>query len=183
MDQLESAQGSRTGGQAARSGLVIPGIRSKGRAGATLSHRHSDQAETHYVSSLNGIAANQLRGFFDGWPNPPSPQTHLRLLSNSDEIVLGIDDSTGNVVGFITAITDRVLAAYIPLLEVVPAYRGRGIGRELVRRMLKRLEKFHRVDLLCDSSLESFYSRLGMTPSTGMMIRRYERQDGAHLSA
>ncbi|HET8679024.1 MAG TPA: GNAT family N-acetyltransferase, partial [bacterium] len=126
----------------------------------------------HYVNSLNGIAAGQLRGVFEGWPKPPSPQTHLRLLSSSDEIVLAIDDSSRDVVGFITAITDGVLAAYIPLLEVVPAYRGRVIGRELVLRMLKRLERFYMVDLLCDSSLESFYSELGMTPSTGMMIRR-----------
>ncbi len=87
-----------------------------------------------YTDSLTGIEATNLRGFFVGWPNPPSPETHLRLLQNSDHIVLAVDEETGNAVGFITAISDGVLSAYIPCLEVLPAYRGRGIGQELVRR-------------------------------------------------
>jgi GNAT superfamily N-acetyltransferase len=131
-----------------------------------------------YATSVEGIGPDQLVGFFDGWPNPPSADTHLRLLTNSDERVLAIDASSGRVVGFVTAITDGVLSAYIPLLEVTPAYQGKGIGSELVRRMLQRLENFYMVDLTCDLGLQSFYSRFEMRPSTGMLRRRYELQSG-----
>ena len=45
----------------------------------------------HYTDSLDGIETRQLDGFFVGWPHPPSPETHLRLLSGSDHVVLAID--------------------------------------------------------------------------------------------
>jgi ribosomal protein S18 acetylase RimI-like enzyme len=128
-----------------------------------------------YTDSIKGIAAKMLRGFFVGWPNPPSPEIHLRLLANSHKVVLAIDDKTGNVVGFITAISDGVLSAYIPLLEVLPAYRGQGIGQELTRRMLDELSGMYMVDLSCDKKLQSFYARFGMKPSSGMSIRNPEK--------
>ena len=53
-----------------------------------------------HTDSLEGIVAGNLRGFFAGWPDPPSPETHLKLLANSDHIVLAVDDDTGDVVGF-----------------------------------------------------------------------------------
>jgi ribosomal protein S18 acetylase RimI-like enzyme len=132
-----------------------------------------------YLDSAEGITSDQLDGFFVGWPDPPSPATHAKLLVSSDYIVLAVDDETGNVVGFITAISDGVLAVFIPLLEVLPAYRGRGIGSELVRRMLDKLSAYYAVDLACDLELQSFYDRFGMKPSTGMYTRNYERQSGS----
>ena len=131
-----------------------------------------------YKYSIDGIEPRQVEGFFVGWPNPPSPETHLRILKNSTEAVLAIDDDTDAVVGFVTAVSDGVLAAYIPLLEVLPAYKGRGIGQELMRRMLDRLKTVYMVDLMFYTKLQPFYERFGMTPATGMMIRRYEYQSG-----
>ena len=132
-----------------------------------------------FVESPESIQVEQLsRGFFEYWPNPPSPETHLTLLRESDAVVLALDESSRTVVGFITAISDGVLAAYIPLLEVVPEYRDRGIGKELVRRMLERLDDLYMVDLLCHPSLQGFYQSLGMEPAVGMIRRRYDRQDG-----
>jgi ribosomal protein S18 acetylase RimI-like enzyme len=131
-----------------------------------------------YRDSLDGVEPGHLAGFFAGWPNPPSPATHRALLARSDAIVLAIDGETAQVVGFITALTDGVLTAYIPLLEVLPDYQGRGIGQELVRRMLGRLQQLYAIDLLCDADLQPFYARFGMRPATGMMVRNYERQAG-----
>ncbi len=131
-----------------------------------------------YTDSLENVAEDTLYGFFVGWLNPPSPQTHLELLRNSDEVVLAVDEETNRVVGFITAITDGTLSAYIPFLEVLPAYQGRGVGRELTRRMLERLSGLYAVDLLCDQDLQPFYARLGMKQAQGMMLRDYARQSG-----
>jgi len=137
------------------------------------------ETEIRYLESIDGITAAQLTGgFFVGWPDPPNPETHLRLLAGSDHIVLAVDSETNHVIGFITAITDGVLSAYIPLLEVLPAYQHRGIGQELMQKMLDRLRHLYMVDLLCDQELQPFYEQLGMQPAMGMLIRNYDRQSG-----
>lgn len=133
-----------------------------------------------YTDSLAGITADALRGgFFVGWPNPPSAETHLRLLKGSAHVFLALDNVTGNVVGFVTAISDGVTCAYIPHLEVVPSYQGHGVGTELMSRMLETVHDLYMIDLLCDESVQAFYARLGMHPATGMMVRNYERQSGS----
>lgn len=138
----------------------------------------SIQSTIRYVYSVEDVVPGHLEGFSEGWPDPPSPETHLRLLEKSDHVVLALDGDLGKVVGFITAISDGVLSAYIPLLEVLPAYRGRGIGSELVRRMLDQLSGLYMVDLVCDVDLQPFYASLGMRPATAMVVRNYERQSG-----
>lgn len=132
-----------------------------------------------YQDRLDGITATQLQGFFVGWPQPPSPATHLRLLQGSQHVGLAVDEATTKVVGFITALSDGVLSAYIPHLEVLPAYQGRGIGSALVRQMLTHLRELYMIDLICDAELQPFYERLGMPPWSGMVVRNYDRQSGA----
>lgn len=132
-----------------------------------------------YVENAAGIAPEQLEGFFVGWPNPPAPMTHLRLLHASDQIVLALDETTNAVVGYITALSDGVLCAYISSLEVLPAYQGHGIGSELVRRLLEHLRDLYMIDLICDPDVQPFYARLGMRPAVGMIMRNYARQSGS----
>ncbi len=134
-----------------------------------------------YLTSADTITADQLHGFFVGWPNPPSPETHLAILRRSDAVALAVDEQTGRVVGFVNALSDGVLSAFIPLLEVLPAYQGRGIGTELVQRVLALLGDLYAVDVICDAGVQPFYARLGMQPAQGMMLRRYERQSGGML--
>jgi ribosomal protein S18 acetylase RimI-like enzyme len=130
-----------------------------------------------YSDSCANIAAEQmLGGFFEGWPHPPSADAHLRILQGSYAVVLAVDDVSEQVVGFITAISDGVSSAYIPHLEVLPAYRKQGIGEELVRRMLARLSHLYMVDLVCDPDVQPFYARFGMRPYSAMIQRNYDRQ-------
>src|SRR6476469_8038377 len=98
-----------------------------------------------YKNGLNEISSDMLKGFFVDWPNHPSPQTHLKLLKNSSKVVIALDETTNQVVGFITAISDGVLSAYIPFLEVLPEYKNKGIGKELVSRILKKLEDIYMI--------------------------------------
>ncbi len=131
-----------------------------------------------FTTSLEHIEEEFLQGFFVGWQNHPTSTKHLELLQKSDEVLLARDTNTKKVVGFITAITDKVLAAYIPFLEVLPEYQNRGIGKELTIRMLDTLKDFYVIDLLCDTDLQSFYENIGMNKATGMMKRNYDKQSG-----
>lgn len=129
-----------------------------------------------YTDLAEGIRSEHLEGFFEGWPNPPSPETHLRILQGSSEVVIAKDGD--QVVGFVTAVTDGVLCANIPLLEVLPGYRSQGIGKELVRLMLLKLSDYYMVDLTCDAALRPFYLSMGMTALTAMVKRNVENQAG-----
>lgn len=100
------------------------------------------------------------------------------MLEQSYAIELAVDEQTGNVVGFIQAISDGVLSAYIPLLEVLPEYKAQGIGSTLVQRMLERLQGLYMIDLLCDPEVQTFYERQAMQRATGMCIRHYSNQAG-----
>lgn len=132
-----------------------------------------------YSTSIESVTPDQLSGpFFVGWPNPPDPATHLRILQGSDHVVLAIHEPDEQIVGFITAITDGVLTAHIPLLEVVEEHRGRGIGSELVQRLLGVLEGFYAVDAVIDVELQPFYGHLGMSPANAVALRRYRHQAG-----
>jgi len=131
-----------------------------------------------YKNSLDGISSDMLNGFFVDWPNPPNPQTHLKLLKHSNKVVIALDDNTNQVVGFITAISDGVLSAYIPFLEVLPDYKNKGIGKELVKQMLKELDDIYMVDLCCEDGLVPYYEKFGMIKVNGMVVRNYEMQSG-----
>ena len=125
-----------------------------------------------YRSAADGLVPSQLQGFFVGWPSPPSPERQLEILRGSYAVEVALDGE--QVVGFATATSDGVLSAFIPLLEVLPEWQGRGIGTELMRRMFARLGALYMVDLCCDAELEPFYARLGMQIlDRGMGIRNF----------
>ena len=126
-----------------------------------------------YRDSLDGIEPGMLQGFFVGWKTPHTPERHLEILRNSDHVLLAVDKETNQVVGFITALSDNIQSAFIPMLEVLPEYKGRGIGTELTRMMLEKVEHIQAIDLTCDKHLQPFYERFGMLKSVGMVIRKY----------
>ena len=82
------------------------------------------------------------------------------------------------MIGFVTAISDGVLSAYISLLEVLPDHQRRGVGRELMQRINALLEGLYMIDVLCDDDVLCFYEKLGFQAAGGAMIRRYQFQSG-----
>jgi ribosomal protein S18 acetylase RimI-like enzyme len=130
----------------------------------------------NYKNSMVTISHKNFSGLFVGWPNPPSEETLMRILKGSYRFILAMEGD--KVVGFINAISDGVLSAYIPLLEVLPEYQSRGIGKELVTKMREELKHLYMVDLLCDEELIPYYEKQGMSKATGALIRNYENQSG-----
>ena len=127
-----------------------------------------------YRSDITDLSPEQIQGFFVGWKNPFPPETHLRMLTGSDLVQVAIDTESGRVVGFIAALTDNVQGAFITLLEVLPDYQGRGVGKALMEKMLDRLSHIQTIELMCDADLVPFYTQFGMKPSGGMVLRRRE---------
>jgi ribosomal protein S18 acetylase RimI-like enzyme len=127
-----------------------------------------------YRNSLEDITAEKLCGFFCDWPNPPSKEVHLQILKNSFAFVIAYDNAEERVVGFVNAISDGLISAYIPLLEVLPEFKGQGIGRELIKRIETRLADTYAIDIVCDSAVTPFYTKLGYIELKGMAKRNYD---------
>lgn len=118
-------------------------------------------------------------GFFEGWPNPPDKCAHRRILAESYMSVVAVDRERHLIVGFLNVVSDGVLSAYIPLLEVIPAYRHQGIGTQLVKIALEKTSHLYMVDLCCDAEFMPFYEKMGMSGSNAMIRRNYDRQNAS----
>ena len=126
-----------------------------------------------YFDNNYDISEKQLTGFFVGWKKPLSSEQHRKLLYGSTHFVVAIDDETDQVVGFVTALSDGVCSSFIPLLEVLPNYQGKGIGTRLIEEILLRLHNITNVDLTCDAELQPFYKRFKMLKSNSMILRKF----------
>ncbi len=122
------------------------------------------------------LKVEHLNGFFVGWPNPPKNDIFLKLLKGSYKVVIALDNE--KVIGFITAISDGVLSAYIPFFEILPEYQSKGIGQRLFSKMKEELSHLYMIDLLCDEELITYYEKIGMQKASGAIIRNYENQNG-----
>ncbi|MFN8671095.1 MAG: GNAT family N-acetyltransferase [Candidatus Sericytochromatia bacterium] len=129
----------------------------------------------NYTDNIDNLTPDKLKGFFVGWANPPSAEKHIEILKNSSFVIIAKDITNNNVVGFINALTDKVLYAYIPLLEVLPEYQGKGIGKKLLSNMLEKLENYYAIDLCCDDELETFYKKFSFDKVLGMVKRNYKK--------
>lgn len=67
------------------------------------------------------------------------------------------------LVGYIDCVSNGVTDAYIQDLTVSPDCQGRGIGTELMNRMIEYLRSRHiyMISVIYEESLRSFYERFG----------------------
>lgn len=129
-----------------------------------------------YTDNIELIYASHLDGFFVGWAICPSKEMHYQVLKGSFKVWPALEDR--KCVGFINAISDGALTAFIPLLEVLPEYQNKGIGKALIERMCLDLKNKYSIDIVCDRSVVPFYEKLGFQQCIGMSIRHYENAKG-----
>ncbi|MCM3904897.1 MAG: GNAT family N-acetyltransferase [Pyrinomonadaceae bacterium] len=71
-----------------------------------------------------------------GWQHRVSdPDRFKKMLENTNRTVVAVDGS--RIVGFARALCDEVSNGYISMVAVATDQRGQGIGRELVRQLIK----------------------------------------------
>jgi ribosomal protein S18 acetylase RimI-like enzyme len=122
--------------------------------------------------NLDSLQTSELEGFFNGWWAKPNAETFLQTLRGSSHVVLALENQ--QVIGFISAISDGVMFAYISLLEVLPTHQNLGIASELMRQMLVHYKDLYAIDTSCDDELVPFYERFGMARANAMFVRNYK---------
>jgi GNAT superfamily N-acetyltransferase len=93
------------------------------------------------------------------WSSAKKPDVLHRALLSSHSLVTAWQGDL--LVGLGNAISDGHLVVYFPHLVVHPHHQRRGIGTEIVRRLMVRYRGFHQQALLADGKAIDFYKKLG----------------------
>ena len=67
------------------------------------------------------------------------------------------------MIGYIDSVSNGVTDAYIQDLTVHPAYQGKGVGTELMNKMIKYLKEqgIYMISVVFEKALRPFYERFG----------------------
>jgi len=99
------------------------------------------------------------------WSSGNYPEQLKIAMSNSHCVYSAWDGD--KLVGLMNSLSDGIMTAYFHYLLVHPDYHNRGIGRELVRRMLEKYNDYARKVLIAyDNELE-FYKQCGFETGEG----------------
>lgn len=126
-----------------------------------------------YSDDPEKIKNDNFVGFFENWSSPPCKDKQIAILTHSSYVILALDTDTNKIIGFVTCITDKILFAYIPLFEVLPHYRKKGIAKELIKRIESKLSDLYAIDICCDENICGFYKNLGYMRVSEMVKRNY----------
>jgi spermidine synthase len=118
---------------------------------------------------LVGPSSDQIRqitGLYRsaGWWGknmPDDPSVVKQIIKGSHCFMVAMQDE--EIVGMGRAISDRASDAYIQDLTVINSYRGKGIGFEILKRLVSRLEEdgIKWIGLIAEGNSDGFYSHFG----------------------
>jgi GNAT superfamily N-acetyltransferase len=85
---------------------------------------------------------------------------------------------SGQTVGMGRLISDGVSDAYVQDLVVLPGFRGHGIGRAIVKRLVEfaMARRVTWIALVAEPGTRSFYEELGFSPMEGFVPMLYQEQ-------
>ncbi len=114
-----------------------------------------------------GFTEDQLEDLFLSvqWSSGKYPDKLKMAMRNSDSVFSAWANS--KLVGLINALSDGCMTVYFHYLLIHPEYQGRGIGKELVLKMLSKHENYARKVLIAYDKEIEFYRRCGFTVGEG----------------
>ena len=91
-----------------------------------------------------------------------------KMLINTD-IIVGIENRTGKLIGFCRVLTDFVYRAILFDVIVHPDYRGQGLGKLLIETVIEHpdLQQVEHIDLCCLPNMIEFYNQWDFTTELG----------------
>jgi GNAT superfamily N-acetyltransferase len=102
------------------------------------------------------------------WPNRTSEQM-AAALNHGPAVGAWHGDQ---LVGFVRAVTDGVLRAYLEDVLVAESHRSVGTGRALVATILDLLQPIPVVTLFCETDLVGYYEAAGFHPTKQVVLHR-----------
>ncbi|MDP2174034.1 MAG: GNAT family N-acetyltransferase [Candidatus Cloacimonadaceae bacterium] len=107
------------------------------------------------------LALYRHPGWWQTDENPEYLETVRRIISDTFCFVIALDGE--KVIGMGRAISDGVSDGYIQDVIVHSDYRGRGIGKDIIHALIKRMKEsgLQWIGLISEPGYERFYQSLG----------------------
>jgi aralkylamine N-acetyltransferase len=111
------------------------------------------------------------------WKEEYDPTALPDLIKGSFAFAVAVDIPTGHAIGMGRVISDGVSDGYIQDLVVLPAFRKKGIGREIVEVLVGACEKvgITWIGLIAEPDTEAFYRPLGFHVMQGHVPLLWKR--------
>jgi ribosomal protein S18 acetylase RimI-like enzyme len=103
------------------------------------------------------------------WQESPEARAVIPTMIRGSLCFMVARSIEGRIVGMARVISDGYSDAYIQDVVVLPNYRGRGVGRELVRRLTQFCvaRKIAWIGLVAEPGTQGLYEELGFGPLVG----------------
>lgn len=110
------------------------------------------------------------------WRESPGARAAIAPMIRGSFCFLLARDASGAIVGMGRAISDGASDAYVQDVVVLRSHRGRGIGREIVRRLTDRCAAagIEWIGLVAEPGTRSFYESLGYRARPGFELMLHE---------
>jgi GNAT superfamily N-acetyltransferase len=105
---------------------------------------------------------------------PGRPRDEQERLVRQAARVVGVYDG-GRQVGFARAVSDGASVTYLADVYVLPEYRGRGLGVELVREMIENGPYAEKRWILHTKDAQTLYAKFGFGPPSERVMERPRR--------
>lgn len=107
------------------------------------------------------LSLYRLAGWWGMEDNADDERLIKGIVNNSFCFVTAVHD--GQIIGIGRCISDGVSDAYIQDVTVNPQYRGKGIGKAIIRTLLSYIKEHNLqwIGLISEPGYESFYQNLG----------------------
>jgi len=109
------------------------------------------------------LAVNDLQDLFMSveWSSGYYPEKLTVAMKNSGSVFTAWHED--KLVGLVNALDDSVMTAYVHYLCVNPEYHGRGIGKELMRRITDKYKDYLRIVVISYRDEVGFYKNCGFS--------------------
>ncbi len=116
------------------------------------------------------ISAKELKELFLllGWRSGEYEARLLQAVRRSSYYVTA-RDSSGELIGLISALDDSAINVYLPYVLVHPDYQRKGIGNKMMCRLKEHYRDFLRIALISYAESLPFYQANGFSPCEDQM--------------
>lgn len=130
-----------------------------------------------WLDRQDDINWNEVEALYRSAPLGNKSAAHLRLVFSNSRFAFFVRDGT-RLIAAGRALADGGDCSYICDVAVLPDYQGRGVGREMVSRLVAASKGHKKIILYSAVGKEDFYRKLGFRRLlTAMAI--FEDQGGA----